>query len=554
MMKKLIYLILVLGLVFTSCDPMDDIHSAIDAQEEVITGELEITLADDDYTKELDDGGYFEFTYPNFGSIDQAKELIPSYLTGNYPVWGDGSLVTVYFNLYDPIRVEDYTVTSSDYDALLDMGDIQGPHLSSNYDLNDFFAYKFPQADQGSYMELTYNSLSEQILYTLTDDDFALVGNGNYDNFDIRTGKGEEDIEVRRSKIEQILLNNFPDTPVNQQYLVSYAAFNNSYDNVVLEMLVEFDGTNFNMVTGISYTLTNEDYELIGTHFSEIYPDPAYSAGNYHNFDRRSGRDGYWSNEMLVEALDLILKNLDPTASEGTKYSVDMAIYDGSSGTLNMLLQLDGGSYGKLPETLIEETVLFALTDKWDVPFTLTDEHYTEMGQNYPNFSDEDLAWYRIAIFLESQFPYAEAGDMTAVSYTLREDGENNTAYVNFVFDGAVFNAIPDVVEESIKFGHDGTVWVPDNTIKYTLTGADYQSLGTEYGDPGYYNNFDVREGKENYRDQDAILAYINIVLLNNFPGMAEGQKFAVSYDVYSGANEVWTMKVILSGGEYIFQ
>lgn len=546
-MKKIIYLLMVLGLVFTACDPMDDIHAVLDAQEEVIKGEIEITLTDDDYTKELSDGGYFEFSYPNFGSIDQAKELIPNYLTGNYPVWGDGSLVIVNYNLYDPIRVEDYTVTSSDYEALISLGDIQGPHLSSNYDLNDFFSYKFPQADQGSYVELTYNRLAEQILYTLTDDDFELVGNGNYDNFDIRTGKGEEDIEVRREKIETILLNNFPNTPVNQQYLVSYAAFNNSYDNVVLEMLVEFDGTNYNMVTGTEYTLTDSDIELISTELAETYPGPAANVGNYGSFDRRVGRDNYWSDDMLVEAFDIVLKNLNPLAPEGTKYSVNFIIYDGSTSSASMLLQLDGGSYGKLPETLIEETVLFALTDKWDVPFTLNDEDYTEMGQNYPNFSDEDLAWFRIGIFLESQYPYAEADDMIAVSYELY-DGGASTEYVNFVFNGTVFNAIPSVVEKSIKFGHDGFAWVPDNTIKYTLVQADYDLVGN-----GYYANFDVRGGKAEELES-VRLEKINIILLNNFPGMAEGQKFVVKYDVYSGAAEVWELKVILSGGEYILQ
>ncbi|MBL4724649.1 MAG: hypothetical protein JKY73_04565 [Lutibacter sp.] len=546
-MRKLIYLMMVLGLVFTTaCDPMDDIHADIDAQENVISGETLLTLSAEDYD-------FLDLGYGTFSSIDDAKTMIPDLLSDKFPVWGDGSLVNANFNLYDPIRVEDYTVTSSDYDALLSLGDIQGAHLSSNYDINDFFKYKYSQADKGSYIELTYNSLAKQILYTLTDDDFALVGNGNYDNFDIRTGKGEEDIEVRRTKIEEILLNNFPDTPTNQQYLVSYAAFNNSYDNVVLEMLVQFDGANYNMVTGIQYTLTNSDFELVGTHFSEIYPDPAYSAGNYHNFDRRSDRDGYWSNEMLVEALDVVLKNLDPSAPEGTKYSVDMKIYDGSSGTLNMLVQLDGGSYGKLPETLIEKTILFALTDKWVEPFTLAKEDYTAMGQKYPNFSDEDLAWYRIAIYLKTMHPYAEAGDMIAVSYDLYS-GSTETEYVNFVFDGAVFNAIPSVVEKSIKFGHDGIVWVPDNTIKYTFTTADYDSLGTEYGFPGFYDNFDVRDGKENYASPTEILAGINTVLLNNFPGMAEEQKFAVSYNVYSGANEVWEMKVILTGGAYVLQ
>ncbi|MCF6166920.1 hypothetical protein [Lutibacter sp.] len=539
-MKKFIYLLPVLALFFTACDPMEDINAVLDAQEQVISGEATLTLSDDDYDA-------LNLNYGNFSSIEDAKTMIPGLLLDRYPIWGEGSLVNVNFNLYDPIRVEDYTVTSSDYNALLDMGDIQGAHLSNNYDINDFFTYKFPQADKGSYVRLTYNKLSEQILYTLTDDDYALVGNGNYDNFDIRTGKNEEDIEVRREKIETILLNNFPDTPVNQQYLVSYAAFNNSYNTVILEMLLEFDGTNYNMVTGIEYTLTDADFELIGTHFSDTYPDPAYSAGRYHNFDRRSDRDSYWSNEMIAEALDLILKNLDPAAPEGTKYSVDMAIYDGSSGTLNMLVQLDGGFYGKLPETLIEETTLFALTDKWDVPFTLNDEDYTEMGQNYPNFSDEDLAWYRIAIFLKSQFPYAEVNDMIAVSYDLYNGGIN-TKYVNFIFDGTIFNAIPDVVEETIKFGHDGTTWVPDNTIKYTLTSADYALVGNDR-----YNNFDVREGRDE-ETVEARLAKINTILLNNFPGMAEGQKFAVSYNVYTGAAEVWEMKVILSGGQYVLQ
>lgn len=547
-MKKLIYLIMVLGFVFTSCEPMEDIYADLDAQEEVITGAVEITLTADDYTKELSDGGYFEFSYPNFGSIDQAKELIPAYLTGTYPVWGEGSLANVSFNIYNPIRVDNYTVTSSDYEAL------NKSHLSSNNDINDFFTYKFSQADKGSYVKLTYNSLAEQIPYTLSDDDFALVGNGGYDNFDIRTGKGEEDIEVRRVKIEEILLNNFPNTPVNQKYLVSYAAFNNSYDNVVLDMLLEFDGTNYNMVTGTEYKLTSADIDLVSAELADTYSGPAANVGQYRSFDRRTSSDNYWSDEMLVDAFDVVLKNLDPNAVEGSKYAVTFVVYDGSTHDENMLLQLNGGSYGKLPDSLIEETVLYALTDKWDVPFTLVTEDYTEMGQSYPNFSDEDLAWYRMAIFFESQFPYAEAGDMTAVSYVLREDGENNTEYVNFVFDGTVFNAIPSVVENSIKFGHDGTVWQPDNTIKYTLTTADYDSLGTEYGYPGYYDNIDVREGKENYKNESEILAYINTVLLNNFPGMAEGQKFAVSYAVYSGANEVWEMKVVLSGGAYVLQ
>ena len=539
-MKKLIYIIMVLGLVFTSCDPMDDIHSAIDAQEEVITGEITITLSDEDY----DD---LNLSYGNFSSLDDAKTMIPGLLADKYPVWGNGSLVNVSFNLYNPIRVQNYTVTSSDYEAL------SKAHLSNSNDINDFFTYKYSQAEEGSYVSLTYKKLAEQIAYTLTDDDYALVGNGNYDNFDIRTGKGEEDIEVRREKIETILLNNFPDTPVNQKYSVSYAAFNNSYQNVVLEMILEFDGTNYNQVTGTEYELTSADVDLIATELADTYPGPAANVAQYRSFDRRTTSGNYWTDEMLVDAFDVVLKNLDPTAVEGTKYAVTFVVYDGTTHDESMLLQLDGGSYGKLPDSLIELTTLFALTSEWAEPFTLTKDDYTAMGQKYPNFSDEDLAWYRIGIYLKSMYPYAEADDMIAVSYDLYS-GSVDTEYVNFVFDGTSFNAIPSVVEKTIKFGHDGSVWVPDNTIKYTLTQADYDSLGTEYGSPGYYNNFDVREGNDNYESPEAILAYINTILLNNFPGMAEGQKFTVLYDVYSGTAEVWEMKVVLSGGVYVLQ
>lgn len=543
-MKKFIYLFMAIGLVLTTaCDPMEDIHDAIDAQEEIITGEVSITLTDDDY-EELD------LSYGTFSSVDDAKTMIPGLLSEKYPVWGEGSLVNVTFDLYAPIRVEDYTVTAADYDALLDAGSIQGAHLSTNDAINAFMAYKDSQAAQGSYIELTYMKLAEKIPYTLTDDDYASVGNGSYDNFDIRTGKNEEDIEVRREKIETILLANFPDTPVNQQYLVTYEAFNNDYDTVSLEMLVQFDGENYNMVSGTEYTLTETDTDLIGAELAVAYPGPAGNLAQYGSFERRSGHDNYWSNDMILEAIDIALKANFPAAVTGDKYSVQLEAYLGSGTyeTLTFLVELlDSGDYGRLPDTLIEETTVFALTDKWDEPFTLTADDYTEMGQSYPSFSDEDLAWYRIAIFLESAFPYAEADDMIAVSYDLYS-GSVETEYVNFVFDGEKWNGIPSVIEQTIKFGHDGTTWVPDNTIKYTLTAADYELVGN-----GRYGNFDVRAGKDE-ETVEARLDKINTILLNNFPDKEEGQKFVVTYNVYSGAAEVWEMKVILTGGEYVLQ
>ena len=361
-MKKLIYLIMVLGLVFTACDPMDEIHAALDAQEDVIIGEATFSLSDDDY----DD---LNLSYGNFSSVADAKAMIPDLLSDKYPVWGDGSLATVTFKIYNP------------------------------------------------------KSSPSGNIYALSDADHNAITGKTYGNFD-------------------------------------------------------------------------RDYHIFN-YLEATYPSP----------------------------------------SDGEFHSLRYRFYAGGETTLTDGFLFENGDWTK---------------------FTgFTPDEYNAMGESYPNFSSHDEAAIKIPLALPDIFKFApkKAGDIVQAMYELYKGGGVTKSYVNnYVFDGSTWSKYNNVSEETVKFGHDGNVWVPDNTIKYTLTAADYQSLGTEYGDPGYYNNFDVREGKENYRDQDAILAYINIVLLNNFPGMAEGQKFAVSYDVYSGANEVWTMKVILSGGEYIFQ
>jgi hypothetical protein len=374
-MKKIIYLIMAFTMVLTtSCDPMEDIHDAIDAQKEIITGEIEFELSDEDY----DELGK---SYGNFNSEDEAKELIPNLLADKYPVWGDGSLATVSFKLYNPRRTEKslevYTVSSSDYS------------------------------------DLGFN----------------------------------------------------------------YGNFSNSED----------------MITFLEWK----------------YPSPA--------------------DRMLV--------------------ALTYKYYSGAVNTLkNGFIYVNG---------------------EWNFLQGFTKDEYNLMGENFDNFTSKNTAEDRIPIFLKDYYKYdaKSKGDIQGIMYNIYQtdyddiDGDGRTndkatySYAFYaIYDGTAWSEYNNVSESTIKFGHNGFVWVPDNTIKYTLTTADYDSLGTEYGDPGYYNNFDVRSGEPNYESPESILAYINIVLFNNFPGMAEGQKFAVKYHVYSGAAEIWEMKVILSGGAYVLQ
>ena len=528
-MKKIFYSFAILTLLFTSCNPMEDIYEEIDAKTDLdaIVGDITRTLSDEDYET-------LELSYGSFSSTDDAKTMLPSFIAGEYPALGvtykaDGSIneassAAITYKLYSPINFEAYTLTDADYT------DFGATSLNTSGDFNAFLGAQFPSEPNGSVVDLTYNTLAPQIEYTLSDDDFDLVGNGQYDNFDIRSGRDEETLESRRAKIETILLNNFPDAAVGQQYLVSYAIYDGS--NGVLQMLLQLNASNeYVLING--YTLTDADFDLVGN-------------GRYNNFDVREGKD-----EETVEArrakIETILLNNFPTAATGDQYFVTYAVYNGTNTTLNMLLEFDGSGYLLVEATVISKTTRFTYTGSWSEPITFSGSEYALMGQSYPNFSDEDEALYKIGIYLKTLYQFAAADDFVAVQYDLYS-GSLSTENVNYVFDGTVWNAIPTVIDTVLKFGHDGTNWVPDNTIKYTLTNADFNSVGN-----GRYNNFDIRTGKDE-ETVAARLVKINTILKANFPSAEEGQKFSVSYAVYDGTNSTRTTNVVKVGADYVLQ
>lgn len=367
-MKKIFYSFAILSLLFTSCNPMEDIYEKIDAMETVISGEATITLTDSDYDA-LDLG------FGNFSSSDDAKSMLPGFLSEKYPAWGAESLAAVTFNLYAPKRDEKsltvYEVTSQDY---AENGFTYG-NFSSASDISGFLDVKYPDAANRLLVSLTY------------------------------------------------------------------------------------------------------------------------------------------------------------------KY------YNGSVSTLENGFINNRGT--------------------WEMSTGITDDEYASMGESRAQFSFEDEALSKIPVFAKSKFQYEakEAGDIEGIMYKLyvtdtqdvdgdgRTDDRATYSFVTFIiYDGSNWSLYNNVIDETIKFGHDGSNWVPDNTVKYTLTGADYELVGN-----GNYGNFDVRAGKDE-EPEAARLAKINTILLNNFPSDQEGQKYIVSYNIYNGANGVWSLSVIKEGSEYVKQ
>ena len=269
--------------------------------------------------------------------------------------------------------------------------------------------------------------------------------------------------------------------------------------------------------------VTFKYYNKVNTYSENVYElsdaeHNAITGKTYGNFDRTSHVFDFIDGKYT-------------TPAEGDFVSLRYRFYSGGEKTLT-----DGFVY---------------LNNQWEKITGFTEDEYKAMGESYPNFSSHDEAAAKIPVTLVELFKFnpKSEGDIVSAMYELYKGSGVTKSYTsNFIFDGTSFSKYNNVTEETVQFGHDGTTWVPDNTIKYTLTAADYDLVGN-----GRYGNFDVRTGKDE-ETEAARLAKINTILLNNFPSDAEGQKYIVSYNIYNGANGVWQLAVIKTGGAYVKQ
>ena len=557
MKKSYLLIMMLVGLAFTGCEPMEDIHEEIDAQIANVEGDIDYTLTEEDYTE------FLEFRYPNFGSEDEAKELVPLVLAENFPALGKGSSVKVTYNLYAPIRVEDYTVDASEYPG-------EKNYFASLDGVIDFLDSRFENPKDGAFKNVIYNKEAEAIEYTLDGDDIDEIAAGLMDTYPDQAGNLDQYGNFNRREswdvywtdamiadgIDIALANEF-DAQVGELYAVTFETYGD-YDEETLT--VRFDGNNFVLFGTIDnatdYELVNpDDYVYIAEQLAGTYPDATESMADYKNFERRPSDDAYWSESMIAEALSLLLNNQFPSAVDGDAFNVEYRIYNGSSGTETMTLVKAGDSF-EIPSNIsvVEQSTVFAYTNgSWNRPLTFTSEEYAAMGQSYPNFSDEEEAIYKIAINLGNKFPYAKEGDMVAVAYDFYESGEGvSTEYAKFVFQNGAFMHIPSVIEQTLMFGNNGAEWEPDNTIKYTLTSDDYQFIAGElsetYPEPtesmADYENFEQRNNSSSW-DEDMVLEAMQLLLPEIAPNAEVGQKYLLKYDIYNGSDATGEIHMI---------
>ena len=578
-MKNLVYLLMMLlGLALTSCEPMEDIHEEVDAAigEPNVQSAVEIRLTEDDYTTDIEDGG-LGLEHTSFNTIEDARALIPRFLSANYPAWGKGSLALVTYDLYSPLVVQEHTVTASGYEAL----GLSVEYFTDFDQIEEFLKYQFPDLSEGAFVELTYDFLSEEKTYQLDEEDYDVIGEelndkyadpaanaAEFNTFEIRVDHDNywsNDMIIEAIGIA--LDEEFGNIP-GQVYNVTYETYSGSGNYSVEDISVVFDGNEYVAVGARTYQLSYSDYGYIETALGVYYPGPTANAAQYGSFDVTGGSNN-WSEAMILEGLNAVLMDKFPAAQEGAEFEVTYKVFlGGDEGTelRSTTLVLENGKYIESDSEpvvyTVEETQAYALiNNNWIVPFTLKAEDYTAMGQRFANFDDDEQAAFKITTFLEIEFPYSEEGDLIPVVYEIHVGGGNTeTHYANFRFENGEFVLVPNVVQQSLQFGHNGSTWEPDNTIEYTLTKADFAVIGEElidkYPDPadnaGFFGSFNRTKGNADYWSDEMLLEAVIIILNDIAPNPEEGQKYVIHFATFTGSLGMESISVIYQDGEWV--
>lgn len=546
-MKKFIYLFMVLGLVFTACDPMEDIYDDLDAQEKTISGDAVFTLTDDDYEELGVEGG--------FSSVDQAKGLLPAYLTDLYPVWGKGSSALIGYNLVDGLsnlgsvdayaNAEVYRLANTDYPGAADNAIGFYPNQDPEDYIGDILATTIVDPVEGDIVLAQYKQyVGEPVLGVSDYFSVDFVESETLSGFEEVSVIGDDQVWFGSRYGVQVSGYDSGSRYANEDWLISPEIDLTEKANILFQV-----NQAINYASGqleLMNILVSTDYTTGG--------DPNTSTWDV--IDLTTKPDGTSWTFVLSEDYSF-------AAYEGE--TIHVAFKYESTTTIASTWEI-GQATIKIPGVEGDTDsrgmyFTYNADGEWEASkdvYYLSDSDYDSMGESsgqpgrYNNFSSSTDPEGYLPAFLNFKFPYAQEEDALVVMYKYYSGSTNVRGNLYELTSGDWIGNNP-----SLQFGHDGTNWVPDNTIKYVLLGSDYSLIGDaligKYPGPGgsasNYGNFDRREGNANYWSNDMLVEGFNILLDDMDPGAVEGQKYNMTFNVYTGASGIQNLTVIKTGG-----
>ncbi|MGJ8591192.1 MAG: choice-of-anchor J domain-containing protein [Aquaticitalea sp.] len=554
-MKKVIYLLVIMGLAITGCNPLEDINNEIDAQGNAVLGIDEITLTSDDYAALVDqdddeDPDYYE-TNEAFADLDDARATLPAFLSDRYPFYGEGSSVTVHFNLYDGnpedvsafVNAEVYNLGPDDYvtalsNAFLPSEDVDG-------ELDNILDNQFPTPTEGQVVRLGYNVFTAEPVAGFANI-FEAVFPDDFDDFEVISVSGPEALgwTVGSSNIQgsgfTTMANDVEEWVVSPEIDLTDASnllfqitqeIDFLGDPSLIDILISSDYTTGGDVMAATWTPFAFDKTL----FADMTPSEDYDFSAY---------DG--------QAIHVGLK-YSSTTSDSPRWRVQSFAFktpglSGDRDAKSAYYKYSEGSWSSVNDV-----------------YYLSTADYDSMGENsgqpgqFNNFSSTVLPSNYIPQFLSMEYPFAQQDDEIFIIY--RYFGGSSVGTVTkgnlYTFNNGTWMQNTS----SLQFGYENGVWVPDNTIRYTFTGSDYTTVGAALiNEPGFeaaagnlnsFGNFNRTGGSTNWSDPMMVTA-VGIILDNIDPSAAEGQKYIVTVNVYVGSNSTLDVRVVKRDGEWV--
>ncbi len=366
--------------------------------------------------------------------------------------------------------------------------------LSCEEPLEDAFKEvdEFNKQEEANRLEDERINGSEQLdtIFELTDEDYESIDPADDDA--IGRFKNFSSIEQASEKLVPFLKSKFPTFKDNSSAEVTFKLFS--------PQLRLSNNT-------ISYTVTNDDYESQGG-----------SVASFRNFS---------SEDQIVT----FLKERFDEARFGDLINLTYNFFNGSLETL-------------------ENKFVFSRNGEWIAPKSLDEEDYEALGQNFPNFSDEEVAEELIAKLLKRETFLEEAGDTKSVLYTFTFFSDDRRQFedriLNYTFDGNTWEVPSTIQTGTLPFFLKNRVWKSGAITKYTFASDDYNfvaselmsdsDLEDEVGNLSRFGNFNRQDGDTNW-DNEELLKGFTIALNNKFPDAESETQFEITIDVWVGSN-----------------
>jgi hypothetical protein len=323
--------------------------------------------------------------------------------------------------------------------------------------------------------KVTSDAYTDQIEYTLTEDDYSTIADLALANATNAEDSGRiENIDEYGAFADEFKAADFVPAFLGDKYV---ALDQGSVVKVTYNYMGSMETMNL-LSNATYYTLTEADYDSMGEGDGE--------PGDYDNMAFYMDVEGYLSDFLATKY---------PDAEEGDLVALTYEYYG------------DG--------TTVDKTDFYSYTNStWQAGgvsvsnfYVLTSSDYNSMGApgNYDNFSDDVPPQDYLPTFLKSKYPYAKAGDSRYIVYKYYA-GYTDVRARKYTFDGETWKAY---VQESNQFIHGDEAWVFDPTVRFRMSKSDYQLIvderesgyidsygNTEFysGASSYYGNFDMRK------------------------------------------------------------